>query len=48
VRVGNAAFKRVAISMQAIVKYARDIESKHALFVFDICFSGELLTAVFT
>jgi uncharacterized caspase-like protein len=31
VRVGNAAFKRVAISMQAIVKYARDIESKQAL-----------------
>lgn len=35
-------FKRLAISMSDIEKYAREIESKHALFVFDSCFSGSL------
>ncbi|MGH9843230.1 MAG: hypothetical protein ACREEM_31205, partial [Blastocatellia bacterium] len=35
-------FKSFAISMSDIEKFAREIESKHALFVFDSCFSGSL------
>lgn len=35
-------FKSLAISMSDIEKFAREIESKHALFVFDSCFSGSL------
>ena len=35
-------FKSFAISMSDIEKFAREIESKHALFVFDSCFSGTL------
>ncbi|MDX2033596.1 MAG: caspase family protein [Blastocatellia bacterium] len=35
-------FKTLAISMSAIETHAREIESKHALFVFDSCFSGSL------
>lgn len=36
------AFKSLAVSMSDIEKFAREIESKHALFVFDSCFSGSL------
>jgi hypothetical protein len=35
-------FKRIAMSMQRIEEYAMSIDSKHALFVFDSCFSGSL------
>lgn len=35
-------FKQTAVSMDMIDAYARLIESKHALFVFDSCFSGSL------
>jgi hypothetical protein len=35
-------FKSLAVSMSDIEKFAREIESKHALFVFDSCFSGSL------
>jgi hypothetical protein len=35
-------FKQTAISMNMIENYALMIESKHALFVFDCCFSGSL------
>lgn len=38
-------FRRTAISMDEIEGYARRIEAKHALFVFDSCFSGSLLKA---
>ena len=38
----TGAFKRKAISMREIEIYARQMESKHALFVFDSCFSGAL------
>ena len=38
----NKEFHRKAISMQQIDTYARDILSKHALFLFDACFSGSL------
>jgi hypothetical protein len=33
-------FVRKAIAMNKIVAWAEDIESKHALFLFDSCFSG--------
>ena len=35
-------FKQTAVSMDEIEVYARQIESKHALFMFDSCFSGSL------
>ena len=35
-------FKRVAMSMQRIEEYAISIDAKHALFVFDSCFSGSI------
>ena len=38
-------FKEKALGMQAIENYARNIESKHALFVFDSCFSGSVFDA---
>jgi len=38
----RAGFMAAAISMQTIEIYARQIESKHALFVFDSCFSGSV------
>ena len=41
-----AAFKETAISMDEIEVYARRIESKHVLFVFDSCFSGALFEAM--
>ena len=40
-RVG---FKRSAVSMDAIEASARLIETRHALFVFDSCFSGSLVS----
>ena len=36
------AFRSRAISMDQIEVYAREIESRHALMVFDSCFSGTL------
>jgi tetratricopeptide (TPR) repeat protein len=36
------SFKEVAVSMDEIEVYARRIESKHVMFVFDSCFSGSL------
>jgi tetratricopeptide (TPR) repeat protein len=39
---GVGTFKERAISMSEIETYAREIEAKHALFVFDSCFSGAL------
>jgi formylglycine-generating enzyme required for sulfatase activity len=38
-------FRRTAIPMDEIEGYAKRIEAKHALFVFDSCFSGSLLNA---
>lgn len=35
-------FKRVAMSMQRIEEYAISIDAKHALFIFDSCFSGSI------
>ena len=38
----KTGFHRKALSMRSMDKYARDILSKHALFLFDACFSGQL------
>ena len=35
-------FRQKAVSMIAIQSFARQIQAKHALFVFDSCFSGKL------
>jgi hypothetical protein len=37
-------FLRIGLSMQNIEVYARNIQSKHALFVFDSCFSGSIFS----
>ena len=37
-----AGFKRMAYSMDAIEGHARQMDVKHALFVFDSCFSGTI------
>jgi formylglycine-generating enzyme required for sulfatase activity len=36
----DKGFVRKAIAMNQVVTWARNIESKHALFLFDSCFSG--------
>lgn len=36
------AFKRVAMNMDRIITLSREMESKHALFLFDSCFSGTI------
>ena len=38
-------FKQAALSMQVIETYARNIEAKHALFMFDACFAGGVFDA---
>lgn len=38
----EAGFKSRAMDMQQMETYARRIDAKHALFVFDSCFSGSL------
>lgn len=40
----DIGFRRKAVSMDAIQAFARQIESKHALFIFDSCFSGKLIS----
>ncbi len=37
------AFFRKSLKMEQILSWAKQIESKHALFVFDSCFSGSVL-----
>ena len=44
-RVDKLGFKNKALSMQVIETYARNIESKHALFLFDACFAGSVFDA---
>ncbi|MGD9212008.1 MAG: caspase family protein [Desulfobacteraceae bacterium] len=41
-RTDTKAFLRKAIAMSQVLEWARRIESKHALFVFDSCFSGTI------
>lgn len=38
-------FRRHALSMSRVMAWAREIESKHVLFVFDSCFSGSVFKA---
>jgi len=38
----ESKFKDIAMPMQRIEEYALSIDSKHALFLFDSCFSGSL------
>jgi uncharacterized caspase-like protein len=35
-------FKQSAMDMEQILNFARNIESKHVMFIFDSCFSGSL------
>jgi hypothetical protein len=42
----DTGFKQKAIDMQMIESYARRIEAKHALFIFDSCFSGSVFDMV--
>ena len=37
------AFFRKSLKMEQILSWAKQIESKHAMFVFDSCFSGSVL-----
>jgi hypothetical protein len=37
-------FLKIGLSMQNIEVYARNIQSKHALFIFDSCFSGSIFS----
>ena len=39
------AFRRKALPMTQVLAWARDIESKHVLFVFDSCFSGTVFSS---
>jgi len=38
----NAGFMQKAINMRTIESYARSIQAKHVLFLFDSCFSGAI------
>jgi Flp pilus assembly protein TadD len=42
---GDGPFRRVAMNLMQINVYASDMRAKHALFLFDSCFSGALLDA---
>ncbi|MCX6255908.1 MAG: caspase family protein [Bacteroidia bacterium] len=42
--VDLAGFKSIAMPISQIEIYAKQIDSKHALFLFDACFSGSLFT----
>jgi formylglycine-generating enzyme required for sulfatase activity len=43
--VDLVGFVRLAIPMDQVMTWAREIEAKHALFAFDSCFSGTLFKA---
>lgn len=38
----NARFNKIAVSMKEIMNIAERVQAKHALFLFDSCFSGTL------
>ena len=42
--LNEKGFRAVALSMQRMEEYAKLIQSKHALFLFDSCFSGSLFS----
>ncbi|MBF0379805.1 MAG: SUMF1/EgtB/PvdO family nonheme iron enzyme [Magnetococcales bacterium] len=41
-KIDSRGFSRKAIRMSKVLAWARDIEAKHALFLFDSCFSGSV------
>ena len=41
-RLDDTGFVKKAVGMQQILTWAKKIESKHALFIFDSCFSGTI------
>ncbi len=44
-RNGNINIAKDSIDMEQVLTWAKRIEAKHALFVFDSCFSGTIFTA---
>lgn len=42
--VNNIEFRRKSISMEVFEHHARQIQSKHVLYLFDSCFSGSIFT----
>ena len=43
--IDAAGFLRSALAMQTVETYARAIQAKHALFMFDACFAGSVFEA---
>ena len=41
-KVDEPGFRRTALYMQQVATWAQDLTAKHALFVFDSCFSGSI------
>lgn len=41
-RVSEAAFRRIAVSMQQVRTWSQELVARHALFAFDSCFSGTI------
>jgi TPR repeat protein len=41
-KLDEPGFRRIAVSMQLVSTWATDLTAKHALFVFDSCFSGSI------
>ena len=41
----SGAFKELAVSMDEINSFAKQIEARHALFIFDSCFAGSIFKA---
>lgn len=44
-RQDRTGFLRKAVSMSQVLTWAREIEAKHVLFLFDSCFSGSVFAA---
>ena len=42
IRKSPNRFKRMALPMSQVLAWCRDMEAKHALFLFDSCFSGSI------
>jgi hypothetical protein len=42
--VNEASFRRIAVPMDLVVFWAGDFKARHALFVFDSCFSGTIFS----
>ena len=42
---GDKTFRRELVPMSRVLSWARDMESKHVLFLFDSCFSGAVFSS---